>query len=248
MEELKLLGVEFGIIPIKQNEYKTAIILLFPYFCGKRKGNIALYARGEDYHTVIKRILAPACEKLIQKYNAKFDIYCDVSPFNEKALAQSAGLGIIGKNGLLINKKYGSFCFIGIIATTIQLEPCIAESGIKCSKCNKCMNACPTNALRDNDFSCCVSSITQKKGTLTNAQEQLLKRTGYAWGCDICQLACPLNNNINETFIPEFKENMIDFIEIGEMSNIEFKENFINRAFTWRGADVIRRNCECLKT
>lgn len=226
-----------------------AIVMLFPYYSGKdENGNISVYAYSEDYHITVKKYLLKVSEFIKNSGNYKADIYVDVSPYNDVGLAYSAGLGVIGKNKLLINDKYGSLCFIGYIITDMPLDVSTPVEG-GCLNCNKCVKACPTGALLKGDFSICLSEITQKKGELTESEQQTILENGSAFGCDICQMVCPMND-FKITELSEFKTNLITSIKKGDfenLSNKEFKEKYQNRAFSWRGKKVLIRNLEILE-
>ena len=226
-----------------------AVVMLFPYYSGRdEKGNISVYTYSEDYHITVKKYLDRIAEFIRNSGDYKTEIYVDVSPYNDVELAFKAGLGVIGKNRLLINDKYGSLCFIGYVITDMPLEASIPTEG-GCLGCNKCVDACPTGALVKGDFKICLSEITQKKGTLTEAEQQTILKNGSAFGCDICQMVCPMND-FKITEIPEFKSNIITHIKKSDfenLSNKEFKEKYKNRAFSWRGKNVLIRNLEILE-
>lgn len=226
-----------------------AVVMLFPYFTEKEKNsNISVYTYAEDYHIIIKRYLEKVAEFIKSKGNYKTEIYVDVSPYNDIELAYKAGLGVIGENKLLINDKYGTFHFIGYVITDMPFN---TNSPIEnsCMKCNKCINACPTGALKDSDFTKCLSGITQKKGSLSEIEKNLIKENNTAFGCDICQFVCPMNN-FKITPLDDFKKDRITSLKKSDfegLSNKEFREKYKNRAFSWRGKQVLIRNLEILE-
>jgi len=128
----------------------------------------------------------------------------DTGPVFEKRLAQQSGLGWIGKHNLLINKKGGSWFFIGEIITTLELEYDTPERD-HCGSCRHCLNACPTGALGEGhslDAEKCISYLTIKhKGPFLEGMPTDLK--GYIYGCDICQDACTWNKNATTSILPE---------------------------------------------
>lgn len=162
---------------------RGVLVYVFPYFAGDSEGNISLYARGKDYHTVAGRLLEERCARLRAKHTGStFLPYVDASPFPEVYAAAAAGLGVIGKNNLLITPEYGSYVFIGIIATD-ALADTLAEGGYPtpastpgdganttagntptsadraptpaiqaCIGCLACIRACPGGALREGTF------------------------------------------------------------------------------------------------
>lgn len=224
-------------------DYKVCIVALFPYFCGYTEGsNLSIYTHGVDYHIVTKSILSSVAENIGL---TDYEIHSDIGPEVERTLAVDAGIAFVGKNGMAINHKYGSYFFIGYIACNADLplsEPCNQS----CMNCNMCINACPGGALGE-EFSCdrCLSAITQKKGELSRWERDLVSRNSTIFGCDICQKVCPHNRDVVYTPIPEFKENRITNLTLKELeglTNKTFKEKYGNRAFAWRGKAVLERN------
>lgn len=218
---------------------KTVIVACFPYLLDKDNYNginISKYAVVTDYHTVALSRLNSAVNKLKELYpDEEFAAFADNSPIPEVRAACIAGLGVRGLNSLLITKKYGSYVFIGEIVTTLQLD---AENHAEssCTKCRKCIDACPSGAIMENGFdkTVCLSEITQKKGELTEKEKELMILCGCIWGCDICQDICPMNKNAAVTEIDEFIFSPVPRVE--EKCSLE------NRAYEWRGRKVIERN------
>lgn len=221
---------------------RSIIVMLFPYYLGEDeyKGiNISRYAVVKDYHLAINGAVKSGLERLREAYpDEQFVFFTDNSPIPEVRAAELAGLGFIGKNRLLINKKYGSWFFISEIVTTLRLPAARAEES-ECLNCGKCIAACPTHALTESGFNkeLCLSDITQRKGELTPEQRELIKKTGCAWGCDICQTVCPMNKNA------EIKpsEIFLDGIETAART-----DNISDRAYAWRGEKVIKRNLDII--
>lgn len=222
---------------------KSIIVCAFNYFNGAEKGNISRYAQGLDYHRVARDKMEPICELL--KKNGHFaKSFADTGSLNERLLANLSGIAFFGKNRMAINEKFGSYFFIGYIITDCDL-PVDKPRDKKCADCGKCISACPLGALSDGGF-CedrCLSYITQKKGELTETEKEAMRKAKTIWGCDICQEVCPHNQNPEITDIDEFRENIItDFTIDHAMSNGEFRKNYGNRAFSWRGKKVLERN------
>lgn len=224
---------------------KAIISILFPYYAGEFGGsNISKYAVAIDYHIIVLKKLEKVAELLKDKFiDFKFVPFCDSSPIPEVYTAALAGLGCVGKNGLLINPKYGSFVFIGEIVTDMQIDTTLAE--IKsCEACGICIKKCPSGALNQEkpEKSKCLSFLTQKKADLTSDEEALIKSSGCIWGCDICQNVCPLNKEIAKTEILEFKENLKTLITQDELNEIDFETKNSDRAYLWKGKEILKRN------
>ena len=227
---------------------KSIIVCAFSYYNGGRKGNISRYAQGADYHLVVRKKMEPICEYL-KKNGFSAESFADTGTLNERILANLSGIAFFGKNQMAINDELGSYFFIGYIITDCEIPADIPNTQ-KCNDCGRCIKACPLGALLDNDF-CqekCLSYITQKKGELSFEEKEAIKKTKTVWGCDICQEVCPHNQEIKKTSIPEFRENLIIDLEIDEtLSNKEFKKLYGNRAFSWRGKQVLLRNLKIMK-
>jgi len=213
-------------------DYGVCIVALFPYFCGySEDSNLSIYTHGRDYHFVTKKILNSVASSIGL---TEFSIHSDIGPKIERCLAVEAGLCFIGKNGMCINDKYGSYFFVGYIACNAPLElskPLQKE----CMGCMKCVLSCPGGALGDSFSSQkCLSAITQKKGELTKDEQELIKKNGMAFGCDICQMVCPHNENAAHTPIEDFLADRVIKLELSEISNMSnktFKDKYGNRAF-----------------
>lgn len=221
---------------------KSIIVMLFPYFLGEDAYsgiNISRYAVVRDYHIAINDAVESKLQQLRDAYpNEQFVFFTDNSPIPEVAAAMNAGLGVIGKNRLLLNKDCGSWFFISEIVTTLDLPAANVEK-TECLNCGRCIAACPTHALSENGFnkSLCLSDITQRKGELTAEQAGFIKKTGCAWGCDICQTVCPMNKNVK--IMPS--EIFLDGIE-----TVARTDNISDRAYAWRGEKVIKRNLKII--
>lgn len=228
---------------------KSVIVCLFSYKPKREiKGNLSLYARGEDYHKVAERKLSIIADILI-KHGHQAKIFCDTGDLCDRHLGFLAGLGFFGKNHFLINEKYGSYTVIGSVLTDALLEP-DTPLNMTCLGCGKCIEICPSGALTADEYDPmrCVSYITQKKGELSETERRAIKKSGFVWGCDLCQSVCPHNQNALPTKIHEFNEDLISSLspDMAE-SNRQFKKNYSDRAFSWRGFDVIKRNLEIFK-
>lgn len=231
---------------------KTVLAAAFPYFTGETAGNLSVYARGADYHAVLLRRLTISCNILLEKYPSyTFVPGSDNSPLPERQAAWKAGLGLRGKNGLLLLPPYGSYVFLGSILSDLALEPelsTFAPADV-CISCGKCLQACPSGALEGGVFHIerCLSELTQKKGALSPQEAALLKRHPTVWGCDLCQTVCPYNSAPKTAPLPEFSEGYrasLTLAELDGLSNKTFRAKFGRYAFAWRGPGPLKRNLE----
>lgn len=226
---------------------RSVIVYIIPYFGGACE-NISKYAAAGDYHIVAREIGQSVIEELRKKFpelNAR--AFGDHSPIDERHAALISGLGIAGDNGLLINEKYGSYIFIGDIVTDIPPEELSAAEPAKikrCEGCGACRKACPTGVLRG-ECGACLSAITQKKGELSSDEAELMRRCNTVWGCDICQDVCPHNSSPKITPIKFFTENRITALTKECLDSLS-DEALSERAFGWRGREVLRRNIAIL--
>ena len=232
---------------------KSAIVCLFPYYVEhKDPFNLSRYTWATDYHLVINEYLKKLIEKLqIMNTDAQFSIHCDTSPLADRYMAYLAGLGFYGKNNCFISPKWGSYVMIGTILTTLELEPDTPLTQ-SCMECNRCITACLGQCLGHDEFKfdTCKSYLTQKKGELTLEEEHIIAKTPLVFGCDVCQEVCPHNKDISTTPIPEFQsvEPYIDIDELDSLTNKEFKAKYGQRAFSWRGKKILRRNQEIIES
>ena len=205
----------------------------------------SLYARGIDYHLVIREKLSAVSDFIQTLFpDAECEIFADIGPEVDRGLAYEAGLGFYGKNKMLINDDFGSYFFIGYILCDLDLSP---DTPLEktCLGCNRCITACPGGALGEEfDINKCASHISQKKGDLSQSEIAILKKSGLIFGCDMCQRVCP-HNNITPNPLREFTEDLIHSLgieDIEKLSNREFMKKYKNRAFSWRGKGVLERN------
>jgi epoxyqueuosine reductase len=216
IELLRLPAEQQELLSAKCQNAQSALTGVFPYYAGAQPGPLSLYVRGLDYIPVLRKRLGNAAAQLQKQWpQAVFAVLSNCWPLPAVALARAAGVAITGQNGLAICPPYGSYVFLGAIVTDLRLPPVLPDAGFCKPDCGVCLTACPTNALSvtpDNrtvlDRSRCLSSISQHKEP--NAEQlRLLAETPTLWGCDLCQLSCPYNENPELTQIPEFYENLL---------------------------------------
>src|SRR5690554_555038 len=189
---------------------KSIISLGISYASSKKYFNedsyIALYARGKDYHSVIKEKINLLIEYISKYYpEIKMKAYTDSPYILEKEIAFRAGLGWIGKNNILINPLYGSYLLLGEIIIDIELKYDERLVINKCGDCTLCLDNCPGGALEKPhylNYQNCVSYLTQKPGLLNKWERE--KIDNNLWGCDKCLEICPYNRNIPVDLHPEF--------------------------------------------
>jgi epoxyqueuosine reductase len=167
---------------------------------------VARYARGRDYHKVLKRPLRKLAEFIITlEAGARCDAGVDSAPFLERGWAAKAGIGWVGRNSLVLNRELGSGCFLGVVATTVELTP-DAPATPHCGSCRACMDACPTGAIVEDgvvDSTRCISYQTiENRGQIP--RELAEKMAPWVFGCDICQEVCPWNRFATPTTEPDF--------------------------------------------
>jgi len=180
---------------------KSVITVLYNYFPKKtlpaeNNYKISKYAYGKDYHFVIKQKLNNLLEKIEEKAGKRIArVFVDSAPVLDRAWAIRSGLGFIGKNTLLINKKGGSFFFIGQIIIDLDLEyEKTADYTNYCGSCTACIDACPTNAIKpfEVDARRCISFLTiENRDEIPKEFDGKMEE--WIFGCDICQDVCPWN-------------------------------------------------------
>lgn len=235
------------------HEGKTIISIAFPYLWDKEKSNngFSKYTKGMDYHKVVKGYLDKICTFIKEELGGNALSLVDSNSLPERYIAYLAGVGFIGKNNMIITKKYGSYVFLGEIIMDLEIDcqECgtfdkIAKYEL-CGKCNNCLIECPTKSINTYKINSniCSSYITQKKD-ITDSEIKLLK--GRVFGCDSCQLKCPYNDSITLGKIEEFKP--LDFMLSTDLklyatiNNKFFKEKILKTSCGWRGKNVIKRN------
>lgn len=228
---------------------KTLFIFFFPYltiekFRNYNKSNLSLHALSIDYHIIVKKILGDFIKNDEKLLNSKTYIQSDNGLLNERFFAINTGLCIEGTNGLAIHKQYGSYGFLGIIATDEVFDEKITSIG-KCRGCDICVKMCPASAIEEGKINNrCISYLTQKK-ELSIEEENILRNSSKIYGCDICQIVCPENKEINYSKIKDFEDDILYNIYLEDIiskTNKEFRKEFGNRNFSWRGKKVLIRN------
>ena len=217
-----------------------------------QRGWIARYAWGQqDYHDAVMARLRMVESQLREAVGTPSSLqtrcYVDTGPLVERVYAKYAGIGWIGNNTCIINQKLGSWLFLGVILTSLELEPDLPAPD-RCGTCTRCIDACPTDALvapYQLDSNRCISYLTiEKRGAIA---EELRPFMGHeVFGCDICQDVCPWNRKAPSTGAAEFqpREGLVNpALEwLAEMSVEEFRERFRGSAVRRAKRSGLRRN------
>ena len=220
---------------LKQQPQKTAY----------KRGKFTPNSWGLDYHYVLQDKL-DRLAKGIEELTADFEYkgMVDTGALVDTAVAQRAGIGFIGKNGLVISKEFGSYMFLGEFITNLDIEP-DQPVDYGCGDCNRCVTACPTSCLiGDGSMNAkrCLSFQTQDKGVMDLEFRKKIKTVIY--GCDICQICCPYNKGLDNPLATEIDPDLShpELLPFLELSNGQFKEKFGHVAGSWRGKNILQRN------
>lgn len=247
-------------LPARQNPQlvlpgvRSVIMLTYEYAredTREAPGRIARYAQGEDYHKLLAAKLADIDETL-KFYGGEQRCFTDSGPVSERFFAARAGLGWIGRNGLLIRPQRGSYCFLASILTTLEL-PYDTPMPNRCGNCHRCEQACPTAAL--NNGSCdarkCLSFWTIEAKSAANAEIAGLQGERL-YGCDICQEVCPWNRPREEAAIDPHllmpaRIGKLSPQALAALSQEEFEQLFAGSPIRRIGVEHLRRNLQNLR-
>lgn len=186
---------------------QSVISCAIPYYSPSEEPALPIsrYARGEDYHSVVRRRLESVAEYVRERYGGETRVCVDTAPLLERYWAMASGVGFIGRNRQLIIPGAGSYFFLGEILTTTALEPTPRLDGDYCGVCSKCIDNCPTGALSRCgvfDASRCLSYLTiEHRGPLPEGADL----HGCFYGCDRCAEVCPHNHRPPTTAIAELR-------------------------------------------
>ncbi len=216
-----------------------------------RRGWISRYSWSrEDYHDAVMRKLREVETKLreiVPDTNLTTRCYVDTGPLVERVFAKYAGVGWLGKNTCLINQKIGSWLFLGVILTSLELSPDLPAPD-RCGSCTRCIDACPTDALiapYQLDSNKCISYLTiEKRGEIPEEMRAGIGR--HVYGCDICQDVCPWNRKAPASTAEEFqpREGLVNpaLAWLAEMSHEKFREKFRGSPIKRAKRTGLRRN------
>lgn len=189
---------------------RSAIVILVPYPSERpvpRPDNIAAhiarYAQGDDYHDVVDEMLTRIESRIASLAPDTWTRrYVDTGPLSDRSLAVQAGLGWIGRNGMLIDSEIGSWHFIGVLLTSLVDDLPKISIEDRCGQCTACLTACPTDAIRPDrlvDSTRCLSYLTIEHRGAFPREAETFDFAGNIFGCDICQEVCPWNERPPES-------------------------------------------------
>jgi epoxyqueuosine reductase len=216
-------------------------------------GGISMYAQGTDYHRVVKEKLQSLFDFVLQTVGAvNGRAFVDSAPLMDKAAAQRAGLGWIGKHSNLISPKHGSYFFIGNLLLDCELEYDAPFLTNHCGSCTACLDLCPTQAIVEPnvvDARKCISYLTiELKRTFTAEEETMLGE--WLFGCDICQQVCPWNRFSTPTPLDDLKPKpasaLITEDDILAMTKSKFAAAFEDTPLFRTGLRRLKRNAEAV--
>ncbi len=233
---------------------KSIIAILVPYSSERPHADanalshhVARYALGDDYHDVLDRILRDV-ENVVE---GKTRRYVDTGPLSDRSAAAQAGLGWIGKNGMLIHEEHGSYFFIGTLLTSLENDINGGEVTDRCGACTRCLDACPTSAILPNRTVAseqCISYATiEHRGPLADH----MHLDGNAFGCDICQEVCPWNRAPLEphpAFIARDQYRATPITDLLRFEQVDFSRLFAKSAIKRAKLEGMKRNVAALLT
>lgn len=209
------------------------------------RGLVSRYVQGEDYHRKLRHQLGELECFLRRLVGRHIDcrISVDSGPLLERAVAVRAGLGWLGRNALLYVPGRGSWVFLGALLTDVALPPDSPIQGPNCGSCNRCQQACPTQAIVapfQVDARRCLSYLTQMPGQVPRRFRKALGRR--IWGCDVCQNACPWNQEVRLDDLPTAPRLAPELLPLLTITKGQFRGSFGQTSMGWRGKAVLQRN------
>jgi epoxyqueuosine reductase len=214
-------------------------------------GRISAYAQGGDYHKTVKKALKALARFIVDRAPSELKVFVDTAPVMEKPLAQAAGIGWQGKHTNLVSREHGSWLFLGVILTSLELEPDEAgASGVHCGSCTRCLSACPTNAFLGPhriDARRCISYLTiEHDGPIPHEFRNSMGNRIY--GCDDCLAVCPWNRfadaaAANRAFLPRAELAAPRLADLLALDDAGFREMLAGSPIKRIGRNRMIRNC-----
>ena len=213
-------------------------------------GRISVYAQGGDYHKTVKKALKALGRWLADEAGCELKVFVDTAPVMEKPLAQAAGIGWQGKHTNLVSREHGSWLFLGVILTSLELEPNEpADDGQHCGSCTRCLDACPTQAFLGPhriDARRCISYLTiEHDGPIPHEFRTPMGNRIY--GCDDCLAVCPWNRfadaaAANRAFLPRAELAVPHLADLLALDDAAFREMFAGSPIKRIGVKRMIRN------
>jgi len=200
-------------------------------------GLISTMALSRDYHKTVRELLTELAGRINP---ARYKILVDSSALVEREWAVKAGVGFWGKNCCVISPSKGSFFYIGLLLTDLEISVKTDTVPQKCGTCTQCIDACPGKALTPYhvDYKKCISYITQKCGALS-AEDEIIMGS-HVYGCEICQRVCPYNKEAACGYPPVNLNRLIN------MTEDEFAAACGNTVMGWKGLKILKRNAQAV--
>ena len=214
-------------------------------------GRISVYAQGGDYHKTVKKALKALARFIVERAPSELKVFVDTAPVMEKPLAQAAGIGWQGKHTNLVSREHGSWLFLGVILTSLELTPDPpARDGVHCGSCRRCLDACPTQAFDGPhriDARRCISYLTiEHDGPIPAEFRSAMGNRIY--GCDDCLAVCPWNRfaeaaAANRAFLPRAELAAPRLRDLLALDDASFREMFAGSPIKRIGVKRMIRNC-----
>ena len=213
------------------------------------RGRISVYAQGRDYHKTVKQALKALARFIVDAAPSELKVFVDTAPVMEKPLSAAAGLGWQGKHTNLLNRTHGNWLFLGVIYTSLELEPDEPASD-HCGSCTACIDACPTGAITGPhriDARKCISYLTiEHAGPIPLEYRAAIGNRIY--GCDDCLAVCPWNRfageaQANQAFAPRAELVAPPLADLLALDDAKFREMFAGSPIKRIGVARMTRNC-----
>lgn len=217
-----------------------------PDLAARERGVVSVYARGRDYHDVMKGRLKTLAQKLVSRCGGDVKVFVDTAPVMEKPLAALAGIGWQGKHTNLVSRRHGSWLFLGALFTTLDLAP-DTPSADHCGTCRRCLDICPTAAFPAPyrlDARRCLAYLTvEAKGMIPQAFREAMGNRIF--GCDDCLAVCPWNrfaHTARDTKLAAREEEPAPLEELARLDDAAFRKRFSGTPVKRLGRERFVRN------